>query len=407
MLRNFLSRRGLLAVAAWSATLAGAAAEIPQNRVKIGVLTDMSGFAADTTGEGSVVSARLAIEDFKKENPNIQVELISADHQNKPDTGTAIARRWIDQDGVNAILDVPVSSVALGIQEVVRNSKVAFVASGAGTAELTGAKCSPNMVHWTFDTWSLANGTASALMKAGKTSWFFITADYAFGQALEADAARVVEKNGGKVVGRIRHPTSTPDFSSYLLQAQASKAQVIALANAANDTINSIKQAGEFGITSGGQSMAAMIIQDTDVHAIGLKDAQGLYLTAGFYWDMNEGTRAFADRFAALRGGRRPVANQAGVYAGTLHYLRAVAASNSVDGKTVVAQMKEMASDDPLFGKGRVREDGRHIHNMYLFQVKSPAESKREWDYFKLLQTIPAEEAFRPLSEGGCPLVTK
>jgi branched-chain amino acid transport system substrate-binding protein len=399
--------RIVLMAAAISLSGSAAFAEIPGNKIKVGVLTDMSGFASDTTGEGSVNAARLAIEDFKKENPAVEVDLISADHQNKPDVGSAIARRWMDQEGVDAILDVPVSSVALAVQELVRNSKVAFIASGAGTADLTGTKCSPNFVHWTYDTWSLANGTATALIKAGKKSWFFITADYAFGHALEADAARVIEKNGGTVVGKVRHPTSQPDFSSYLLQAQASKAQVIALANSAGDAINSIKQANEFGITSSGQSIAAMILQDTDVHVIGLKEAQGLYLTAGFYWDMNDGTRAFADRYAALMKGRRPVAIQAGVYSGLLHYLRAAVAANSTDGRTVVAKMKEMPSKDPLFGEGHVREDGRTLHDMYLFQVKSPAESKREWDYFKLVQTIPAAEAFRPLSEGGCPLVAK
>lgn len=383
-----------------------AGAEIPGGKVKVGVLTDLSGFASDSTGEGSVVAARLAIEDFRKEQPKLQVELVQSDHQNKADIGVATARRWIGQEGVDAIFDVPFSSVALGIQEVVRDSKAVFVASGPGTSDLTGPKCSPNTVHWTYDTWALAHGTALALLRSGKTSWFFLTADYAFGQALEADAAAVVKSEKGTILGTVRHPTNAPDFSSFLLQAQGSKAQVIALANAVGDTVNSVKQAAEFGITAGGQSLAALLMQLSDVNAIGLKDAQGLYLTEGFYWDANDGTRAFADRFAAERGGRRPTANQAGVYAGLLHYLRAVASADTTDGKAVVARMKAMPSHDPLFGDGSVREDGRHIHAMYLFQVKTPAESKGPWDFYKVVRTIPAAEAFRPLAEGHCPLVT-
>ncbi|MGA0597501.1 ABC transporter substrate-binding protein [Enterovirga sp. CN4-39] len=396
---------GLTAALALMATTGLTQAEIPGNKVKVGVLTDLSGFAADSTGEGSVVAARLAIEDFAKENGKIQVALIQSDHQNKPDIGTATARRWVGQEGVDAILDVPFSSVALGVQEVVRDSKAVFVASGPGSSDLTGPKCSPNTVHWTYDTWALSHGTALALLRAGKTTWFFLTADYAFGHALEADAAAVVKTEGGKIVGSVRHPSAAADFSSFLLQAQGSKAQVIALANAVGDTINSVKQAAEFGITAGGQNLAALLMQLTDVNAIGLKDAQGLYLTEGFYWDTNEGTRAFADRFAAAMKGRRPTANQAGVYAGTLHYLRAVAAANTTDGKAVVAKMKELPSKDPLFGEGKVREDGRHIHNMYLFQVKTPAESKGQWDYYKLVQTIPAAEAFRPIADGRCPMI--
>ena len=331
--------------------------------------------------------------------------MVSSDHQNKPDIGTATARRWIAQDGVNAILDVPFSSVALGVQEAVRDSKAAFIASGPGTSDLTGPKCSPNTVHWTYDTWALAHGTALALLRAGKTKWFFLTADYAFGHALEADAAAVVKSQGGTILGSVRHPTAASDFSSFLIQAQGSKAQVIALANAVGDTVNSVKQAAEFGITAGGQNLAALLMQLSDVNAIGLTDAQGLYLTEGFYWDTNAGTRAFADRFAAQMRGRRPTANQAGVYAGTLHYLRAAAAADTTDGKAVVAKMKEMPSHDPLFGEGSVRADGRHVHAMYLFQVKTPAESKGPYDFYKVVQTIPAAEAFRPLADGHCPLV--
>ena len=379
--------------------------EIPGDRVKVGVLTDLSGFASDSTGEGSVVAARLAIEDFRKEQPKLQVELVQSDHQNKPDVGAATARRWIGQDGVDAILDVPFSSVALAVQEVVRDSKAAFIASGPGTSDLTGPRCSANTVHWTYDTWALAHGTALALLRAGKRDWFFLTADYAFGHALEADAAAVVKAEGGHVFGNVRHPTAAADFSSFLLQAQGSKAQVIALANAVGDTVNSVKQAAEFGITAGGQNLAALLMQLSDVNAIGLGDAQGLYLTEGFYWDLNDGTRAFADRFAAGMKGRRPTANQAGVYAGTLHYLRAVAAADTTDGRAVVAKMKDMSSHDPLFGEGRVRADGRHVHPMYLFQVKTPAESKAPYDFYKVVQEIPAAEAFRPMAEGRCPLV--
>jgi branched-chain amino acid transport system substrate-binding protein len=391
---------------AWMA-IGGAQAEIPDHAIKLGVLTDLSGFAADSSGSGSVVSAKLAVEDFKAEKPDIAVEVIQADHQNKADIGAAIARRWLDIDKVDAILDVPFSSVALAVQETVRGSKTAFIASGPGTAVLTGEKCSPNTVQWTYDTWALAHGTALALLRAKKDTWFFVTADYAFGHALESDAAAVVKAEGGKVLGAVRHPTGASDFSSFLLQAQASKAKVVALANAVGDTINSVKQASEFGLTAGGQELAALLMQVTDVNAIGLNVAKGLYLTEGFYWDMNDGTRKFAERFAAQMNGKRPTAIQAGVYAGTLHYLRAAAAANSTDGQIVVAKMKEMPSKDPLFGEGLVRADGRHVHNMYLFQVKTPAESKGAWDYYKLVETIPAAEAFRPIDQGGCPMVAK
>jgi len=303
---------------------------------------------------------------------------------------------------------VPFSSVALAVQEATRGSKTAFIASGPGSSLLTGEKCSPNTVHWTYDTWALAHGTALALLKAKKDTWFFVTADYAFGHSLEKDASDVVKEQNGKILGGVRHPPGASDFSSFLLQAQASKAKIVALANAVNDTVNSVKQATEFGIQAGGQELAALLMQVTDVNAIGLQGAKGLYLTEGFYWDTNEGTRKFADRFTAMvGGGKRPTAIQAGVYAGTLHYLRAAAAANTTDGQKVVAKMKEMPSKDPLFGEGTIREDGRHIHNMYLFQVKTPAESKAPWDFYKLVETIPAKDAFRPMSEGNCPMVKK
>lgn len=401
-----------------SAFLAGAAmllalmtpatAQIANNTIKLGVLTDLTGIATDSTGAGSVAAARLAIEDFKAEKPDIKVELVQADHQNKADIGGALARRWMDIDKIDAILDVPFSSVALAVQEATRGSKTAFIASGPGSSLLTGEKCSPNTVHWTYDTWALAHGTALALLKAKKDTWFFVTADYAFGHSLEKDASDVVKEQNGKILGGVRHPPGASDFSSFLLQAQASKAKIVALANAVNDTVNSVKQATEFGIQAGGQELAALLMQVTDVNAIGLQGAKGLYLTEGFYWDTNEGTRKFADRFTAMvGGGKRPTAIQAGVYAGTLHYLRAAAAANTTDGQKVVAKMKEMPSKDPLFGEGTIREDGRHIHNMYLFQVKTPAESKAPWDFYKLVETIPAKDAFRPMSEGNCPMVKK
>ncbi|EKS42587.1 ABC transporter substrate-binding protein [Afipia clevelandensis] len=390
------------------ALMSPAQAQIANNTIKLGVLTDLTGIATDSTGAGSVAAAKLAIEDFKKEKPDIKVELLQADHQNKPDIGGAIARRWMDIDKVDAILDVPFSSVALAVQEATRGSKTAFIASGPGSSLLTGEKCSPNTVHWTYDTWALAHGTALALLKAKKDTWFFVTADYAFGHSLEKDASDVVKEQNGKVLGSVRHPPGASDFSSFLLQAQASKAKIVALANAVNDTVNSVKQATEFGLQAGGQELAALLMQVTDVNAIGLQGAKGLYLTEGFYWDANDGTRKFADRFtAAVGGGKRPTAIQAGVYAGTLHYLRAAAAANTTDGLKVVAKMKEMPSKDPLFGEGHIREDGRHIHDMYLFQVKTPAESKAPWDFYKLVETIPAAQAFRPLADGNCPMVKK
>lgn len=375
-----------------------------EKKVKLGVLTDMSSFASDSTGMGSVVAARLAVEDFAKELPGWQIEVIFSDHQNKPDIGSAAARKWVDQDGINAILDVPFSSVALAVAEVTRDSKTVFVASGPGTTVLTGEKCSPNTIHWTYDTYALANGTARALTEGGGKSWYFVTADYAFGHALESDATGVITTTGGTVLGSVKHPPNGNDFSSPLLRAQASKAQVIGLANAVGDTINSVKQAAEFGIAGSEQRLAALLMQLTDVHALGLKNAQGLYMTEAFYWDLNADTRAFADRFAAKMNGNRPTGNQAGVYSGTLHYLKALKAVGSTDGAAIARKMKELPIDDKLFGKGNIRADGRAVHDMLFFQVKTPAESKGPWDYYKLIRTIPAKDAFKPLAAGGCPL---
>ena len=384
------------------ATAGGGFAQVP---VKVGVLNDQSGVYADVGGKGSVVAAQLAVEDFKPAVNGLQVEVVSADHQNKPDIGANIARQWYDRDGVDAIFDVPTSSVALAISQLTREKNRIFINSGAGTAELTGAQCSPNTVHWTYDTVALANGTGTALLKRGEDTWFFITADYAFGHALERDTVAVVTKNGGKVLGSVRAPFPAADFSSFLLQAQASRAKVIGLANAGGDTISTVKQASEFGITQGGQKLAALLMYETDVHSLGLRVAQGLVLTTAFYWDLNDGTRAFSRRFAERMGGQMPTMNQAGTYAGLLHYLKAVAATKSKDAQTVMAWMKANPTDDPLFGKGMIRVDGRKIHDMYLFEVKRPAESKGEWDLYKLLATIPGSEVFRPLNEGGCPFV--
>jgi len=399
----------LFSIAAVAGALAcgTAYAQTADDVTKIGVLNDMSGLYSDITGPGSVVAAKIAVEDFGAAQKGMKVEIVSADHQNKPDVGTNIARTWIDVDKVDVIVDVPTSSVALAISEVVREKNKVFLVSGAAASDLTGPKCSPNTVHWTYDTWALANGTGKALVKTGGDSWFFLTADYAFGHALERDTAATVEANGGKVLGKIRHPLNTSDFSSYLLQAQASKAKVIGLANAGGDTINSIKQGAEFGIVKGGQNFAGLLVFISDVHALGLATAQGLVLTESWYWDMNDANREFAKKFSAANKGKYPTMVQAGVYGAVTHYLKAVEAlKNDEDGKAVVAKMKEMPTDDKLFGKGTIRADGRKIHDMYLFEVKKPEESKYPWDYYKVRATIPAAEAFRPLKDGGCPLVS-
>ena len=384
-----------------------AQAQFSDGVVKIGVMNDMSGTYADLSGQGSVIAAQMAVEDFGAAKKGLKVEIVGADHQNKPDIGSNVVRQWIDRDQVDVIVDVPTSSVALAVNEIVREKNKVFLISGAAASNLTGDKCSPNTVHWTYDTWSLANGTGNAIVKTGGKNWFFLTADYAFGHALERDTSAVVEKNGGKVVGKVRHPFPANDFSSFLLQAQSSKAQIIGLANAGADTTNAIKQAAEFGIVKGGQSLAALLIFLTDIKALGLPTAQGLVFTEAWYWDMNDANRAFAKKFAERNKGIHPSMVHAGVYSAVTHYLKAVSDLKAdADGKAVVAKMKSMPTDDPLFGKGTIRADGRKIHPMYLFEVKKPAESKGAWDLYKLRATIPAEEAFRPLKEGGCPLVS-
>ena len=401
-----LFRKLAIAAAVPMAMATAAHAQISDGVIKIGVLSDMSSLYADIGGPGSVAAARMAVEDYLKSSKSkLKVEIVSADHQNKPDTGSSIARQWYDVDGVDAIFDVPTSSVALAVNEVTREKKKAFIISGAASSDLTGKACSPNSVHFTYDTWMLANGTGSAIVKTGGDSWFFITADYAFGHALERDTEAVVLKNGGKVLGKVRVPLNTQDFSSFLLQAQSSKAKIIGLANAGGDTINSIKQASEFGIVKGGQNLAGLLVFISDIHGLGLQTAQGLIFTTTFYWDQNDQTRAFAKRFAPMNNGKYPTMVQAGVYAGVLHYLKAVDALKSDDGTKVVEQMKKMPTDDPLFGKGRIRADGRALHPAYLVEVKKPAESKGPYDYYKVKATIPMEQAFRPEKDGGCSLV--
>ena len=395
-----------LVAAAFGVAAGAAQAQITDGVVKIGVMNDMSGLYADISGPGALVAARLAVEDFQKTSKaGLKVEVVGADHQNKPDVGSTVARTWYDVDKVDTIVDVPTSSVALAINQITRDKNKVFLNSGAATSDLTGKACSPNTVHWTYDTWMLANGTGSAIVKTGGDSWFFLTADYAFGHALERDTTAAVLKSGGKVLGGVRHPFPGNDFSSFLLQAQSSKAKVIALANAGGDTINSIKQASEFGITQSGQNLAGMLMFINDVHSLGLNTAQGLIFTESFYWDLNDNTRAWSKRFAAAHNGKMPSMVQAGVYGAVLHYLKAVEAAKTDTGTKVVEQMKAMATDDVLFGKGSIRADGRKIHPAYLVEVKKPAESKGPWDYYKIRATIPADQAFRPLNAGDCPLV--
>ena len=404
-------KRSLLALAMAGTLVAGAAqAQISDNMIKIGVLSDMSSLYTDLAGAGSVAAARMAVEDSGIEKRGYKVEIVSADHQNKPDVGSGIARQWYDVDKVDVIVDVPNSGVALAVNQITRDKGKVFLANGPASSDLTGKACSPNTVHWTYDTWMLANGTGSAIVKSGGDTWFFLTADYAFGLALERDTEAVVLKNGGKVLGKVRAPINTQDFSSFLLQAQASKAKIIGMANAGGDTTNTIKQAAEFGIVAGGQKLAGLLLFITDVHSLGLKVAQGLNFTETFYWDLNDGTRGFSKRFSErTKNKAQPSMVQAGVYSGLIHYFKALEAmgGNPHDGIKVVEKMKELPTDDPLFGKGSVRADGRKIHPAYLFEVKKPAESKYPWDYYKLVATIPAAEAFIPLEKSVCPMLKK
>ncbi|MBR0801022.1 ABC transporter substrate-binding protein [Bradyrhizobium jicamae] len=399
----------LLLGTAMTLAFAGIASADDKN-VKIGVLSDQSGLYADLAGPGSTLAAQMAIEDSGLKAKGWTIDLISGDHQNKPDIGTTIARQWFDVDKVDVIADVPNSGVALAVNNVVKEKNGVYINSGAATSDLTNAQCSPNTVHWTYDTYMLAHATGQALVKAGGDTWFFLTADYAFGAALERDTTAVILANGGKVVGGVKHPLNTSDFSSFLLQAQASKAKIIGLANAGGDTTNAIKQAAEFGIVKGGQKLAALLLFLTDVKAIGLETAQGLNFTETFYWDLNDKTRAFSKRFSEkMKNGAMPTMVQAGVYSGLLHYFKALDAlgANPHDGVKVVAKMKEIPTDDPLFGKGVVEANGRVTHDAYLFEVKKPSESKGPWDFYKLVGTVPGDQAFTPLSQSTCALLKK
>jgi branched-chain amino acid transport system substrate-binding protein len=394
----------LFAAVAVAAIVAHAAwAEDP---VKIGVLVDMSSLYADTTGKGSVVATQMAVEDFGGTVLGRKIEVIGADHQNKPDVGKAIADKWYDSDGVDAIVDVPTSSVALAVENVSREKHKIVLFSGPASSDITGKFCSPYAVHWTYDTYTLAHVTGGAMVKAGGDSWFFVTADYAFGHALERDTAAVVTASGGKVLGDAMVPLNNQDFSSFMLQAQNSKAKVIGLANAGGDTINSIKSAAEFGITQGGQKLAGLLLFVTDVHSLSLKTAQGLVMTTAFYWDQNDKTRAWSKRFYD-RLHKMPTMIQAGDYGATMHYLNAIKAAGTIDADKVMAKMRETPIDDFMTDNGKIRVDGRVIRDSYLYEVKKPSESKGEWDLLKLIAKVPPEQSIRPLSEGGCPLASK
>jgi branched-chain amino acid transport system substrate-binding protein len=404
-------RKGLVAaIAAVSllGALGTARAQVSDDVVKIGVLDDMSGPYADIQGPGDVVAVKMAVEDFGSKVNGKPIEVVSADLQNKVDVGSAIARRWYDVDKVDAILGLGNSAVALAVQGIAQEKNKVAITTAAGSTELTGKSCSPNGIHWVYDTYALAKGTAMAMMKqGGANSWFFLTADYAFGHALEQDTASVVKKNGGTVLGSVRAPLNTSDFSSFLLQAQASKAQVIGLANAGADADNAIKAAADFGITAGGQKLAGLLVLITDIHSLGLNTAQGLLFTEAYYWDQNDETRAFAKRFAERHGGKPPTMFQAGIYSAAMHYLKAVKAAGTDEALPVIAQMKKMPVNDFMTKNGTIREDGRMMRDMYLLQAKKPSESKSEWDLMKVVATIPADDAFRPLSESECPLVKK
>ena len=390
-----------------SLTAEHAHAQISDGIVKIGVLNDEWGPYAAIAGPGSRVAALMAVEDFGAAAKGMTVEIVFADHQNKPDVGARIARQWYDAEKVDVIVDVPASSVGLAINQIAREKGKAFLVSSSATSDLTGKACSPNTIHWTYDTWAIAHSTGKALVKSGADTWFILTANYAFGHAMERDVEAVVLENGGKVLGKMRHPFPTSDFSSFLLEAQNSQAKIIGLANAGRDMINTIEQGTRLGIAQRGQQMAGLLVFLSDVHGLGLNKAQGLVLSESFYWDLDVQTRAWSTRFARRHWGAMPTMPQAGVYSAVLHYLKAVEVLKSDDGTRVIAKMKELPTDDPLFGKGTIRQDGRKLHPMYLFEVKKPSESKGPWDFYKLRATIPAAEAFRPLGQGDCPLVKK
>ncbi len=384
-----------------------AAAQVSDDVVRVGVLNDQSGIYADIGGQGSVVAARMAVEEFGGTVIGKPVDVISGDHQNRPDVGSVIARRWIDLEKVDAIVDVPSSATALGVLSVTREKNRMLLLSGPGLSDFTGRQCSPTSVHWTYDTYAMANGTARALVQQGGDTWFFITGDNAGSHSQERDATEFVKRAGGRVLGSVRHPLGTSDFSSFLLQARGSRAKVIGLANAGNDTVNAIKQAKEFGITQGGQKLAALLMFISDIHAIGLADAQGLVFTDSFYWDSNAGTRAWSKRFMERHGGRAPTSAQAGVYGAVLHYLKAIKDAGTDEPSLVAKRMKELPVNDFWSDDFKIRQDGRLVRDMYLFEAKKPSDSKGPWDYYKVLARVPGDEAYRPMSEGGCPLVNQ
>jgi branched-chain amino acid transport system substrate-binding protein len=404
----YLTRSLISGVAALSIAFAASqsSAQISGDVVRIGVLTDMNSIYADINGMGAVEAARMAIEDFGGTVRGKKIDLVFADTQNKADIGVAVGGRWFDVEGVDVIAGASSSAVSLAIQTLAASKNKIFLASDPASSDITGKACNANTVHWVYDTYALANGTGAAVVQSGGDTWYFLTADYAFGYALERDVSAVVTKAGGKVLGSVRHPLNTSDFSSFILQAQSSKSKIVGLANAGGDTINSIKQAAEFGVVRGGQKLAGLLVFISDIHSLGLETAQGLQLTTAFYWDRTDETRKWSKRWGDRFRNRRPTMVQAGFYASILHYLKAVEALGTDEpGDKVVAKMKELPTDDPLFGKGSIRVDGRKMHDMYLFEVKKPSESKGPWDYYKLVRTIPAAQAFRPLDQGGCKLV--
>jgi len=389
-------------LAGWAAV---ASAQIPGGTIKIGVLSDFSGPFADQVGAGSLVGAQLAAEDFAKEAGGLKVVIVSADHQNKPDIGVAIARRWLDQEGVDAIVDLANSGVGLAVNTLMREKNRAMLASATATSDLTGKFCQPTTVQWALDTWALGSALGRTITQTGGSTWYFISFEYALGKALQRDATEAIQKAGGSVLGSVSHPLGTTDFGSYLLQAQASGAKVLALADTGADAINAIRQAGQFHIVGPDTRLAALFLQITDINALGLDAAQGLILSEAFYWDLNDSTRAFSKRFAARMGGRMPTEDQAAAYSATLAYLRAARSAGTIEGDRVLAEMKRSPIDDPLFGHVVVRADGRATHAMYVFKVKTPEQSKSRYDLYDLIETIPPEAAFRPLDQGGCPLV--
>jgi len=403
--RNPLARAAFATLTFCAAT--AAQAQISGDVVKIGILTDMAGPYSGMGGAGSVVAAKMAVEDcLQADCKGLKIEVVSADHQNKADIAATKAREWLDRDGVDAIADITNSAAALAVQKLIREKGGIAMYSGPATTRLTGEDCAENGFHWMFDTYSSASGAAAALTKEGDKSWYFITVDYAFGHSLEKDAAEMVKAGGGSVVGSVRHPLNASDFSSFILQAQSSKAQVIGLANGAQDTVNAIKAAREFGISPAkGQKVASLLMFLTDVHSLGLRQAQGLMFSEGFYWDMDEHTRAFSTRFEKLHKGFKPTMVQAGVYSSVLHYLKSVASAKTDDSKVIAQKMRELPIEDAVMRNASIRPDGRVIHDMYLFQVKTPQESKGAWDYYNTISTIPAENAFKPLAQSSCPLV--